>query len=48
MLNLKTEEMKNYFDTLAPYVQETLKQASGDIATLSQLKSAAENLVKKN
>ena len=41
-------EMKQYFDSLPPYVQETLRQSSGgQIANLAQLRQAAEHLLQK-
>ena len=46
MLQLNTEEMKNYYNGLPPYLQETIRQSGADISTLAQLKSAAENLLK--
>ncbi|HIZ84151.1 MAG TPA: hypothetical protein H9668_07020 [Firmicutes bacterium] len=41
-------EMKQYFDSLPPYVQETLRQSSGgQISNLAQLRQAAEHLLQK-
>ncbi|MCI8359907.1 MAG: hypothetical protein HFE86_01040 [Clostridiales bacterium] len=41
-------EMKQYFETLPPYVQETLRQSSGgQITSLAELQSAAEKLLQK-
>lgn len=41
-------EMKQYFETLPPYVQETLRQATGaQITNLVELRSAAEKMLQK-
>lgn len=41
-------EMKQYFETLSPYVQETLRQSTGaQITNLAELQSAAEKLLQK-
>ncbi|MCI8623445.1 MAG: hypothetical protein HFG26_07250 [Provencibacterium sp.] len=38
--------MKQYFDSLPPYVQENIKQAGSDICSLEELKSCAQNLMR--
>lgn len=45
---LKDQEMKRYFDTLPEFVQVTIEQSGLMPADLQELKSAAENLMKKN
>ena len=47
MLN-NNPEMKQYFESLPPYVQETMRQSSGSqITSLEQLQKTAENLIRK-
>ena len=40
-------EMKQYFNTLPEFVQETITQSGAQMDTLRDLKSCAENLMKK-
>lgn len=44
---IKDEKMKQYFDTLPEFVQVTIEQSGLLPADLNELKSAAENLMKK-
>lgn len=44
---IKDEKMKQYFDTLPKFVQETIEQSGLLPADLNELKCAAENLMKK-
>ncbi len=40
-------DMKQYFDTLPKFVQETITQSGASLNTLQDLKACAENLMKK-
>lgn len=41
----QNDAMRQYFDTLPPYVQETITQVGPKLATLEELKACAEKLM---
>ena len=45
---MQDPNMKQYFDTLPPSVQETIMQSGVQVDSLEQLKACAENFMKKN
>lgn len=45
--NSKEDEINAYFDTLPKNIQETIIQSHGDVASLDELKSIANNLLAK-
>lgn len=46
MTNSFDQEMQQYFDTLPPYVQETIKQTSVELTNKQELVQCAQNMMK--